>query len=114
MNLLFSAVPRPVFSVFPHPTAYNGTNLTITGSIQPNSNVDTPVTVSGMWSGDTASQVTTASPHLIMLSFLPVAADSSREYNVNYTIRSLDNSQYIIEYSGQDRYSLAVARKYGS
>ena len=111
MKLLTSAVPRPVFSVLPHPTAYNGTNLTITGRIELDSDVDTPVTVSGMWSGDTAPQVTTASPYLIMLSFLPVATDSSGEYNVTYTLRSSDNSEYIIEYNGQDSYNLAVARK---
>ena len=111
LKLLTSAVPRPVFSVLPHPTAYNGTNLTITGRIELDSNVDTLVTVSGMWSGDTATQVTTASPYLIVLSFLPVATDSSGEYILTYTIRSSDNSQYIIEYNGQDSYSLAVARK---
>ena len=100
-----------MFTVLPHPTAYNGTNLTITGRIQQNSNVDTPVTVSGMWTGDATTQVVTASPYLIMLSLLPVATDSSGMYIVTYTIRSSDSSHYIVEYSGQDSYNLAVARK---
>ena len=97
-----------MFSVLPHPTAYNGTNLTLTGRIQQDPNVDTGVTISGTWSGGTSSIVTIAQ---IMLSLLPVATDSSGEYIVNYTVRSSDNSPYIIEYSGQDSYNLAVARK---
>ena len=100
-----------MFSVLPHPTAYNGTNLTITGSIDLDSNVNTPVTISGMWTGDTVPQVITVSPYQIMLSLLPVATDSSGEYTVTYTIRSSDNSPYIIEYSGQDTYNLVVACK---
>ena len=100
-----------MFTVLPHPAAYNGTNLTITGSIQVDSNVDAPITVSGMWTGDTTPQVTTASPYLIMLSLLPVATDSSGEYIVTYTIRSSDSSQYIVEYNGQDSYNLAVECK---
>ena len=99
-----------MFTVLPHSTAYNGTNLTITGRIQQDSNVDTPVIVFGMWSGG-AAQETTASPYLIMLSLLPVATDSSGMYNVTYTIRSSDSSQYIVEYNGQDSYNLAVERK---
>ena len=110
-SLLISAVPRPVFSVLPHPTAYNGTNLTITGRIDLDSNVNTPVTVSGMWTGGTVPQVITASPYQIMLSLLPVATDSSGEYTVTYTIRSSDNSLHIIEYNGTDNYNLVVARK---
>ena len=109
--LLISAVPRPVFSVLPHPTAYNGTNLTITGSIDLDSNVNTPVTFSGMWTGDTVPQVITASPYQIMLSLLPVATDSSGEYTVTYTIRSSDNSPHIIEYNGIDNYNLVVVGK---
>jgi hypothetical protein len=105
------AVPRPVFSVLPHPTAYNGTNLNITGIIDLDSNVNTPVNVSWMWTGDTVPQVITISPYQIMLSLLPVATDSLGEYTVSYTIRSSDNSPHIIEYSGQDSYNLAVARK---
>ena len=106
--ILIFAVPRPVFSVLPHPTAYNGTNLTIIGRIQQNLNVDTDVTISGMWSGGTSSIVTTVQ---IMLSLLPVATNSSGEYTVTYTVTSSDNSPHIIEYSGQDSYNLAVARK---
>jgi hypothetical protein len=105
------AVPRPMFSVLPHPTAYNGTNLTITGNIDLDSNVDTPVNVSGIWTGDTVPQVITVSPYQIMLSLLPVATGSLGEYTVTYTIRSSDNSPHIIEYSGQDSYNLAVIRK---
>ena len=78
------------------------------GRIQQNSNVDTDVTVSGTWSGGTSSLVTTAQ---IMLSLLPVTTDSSGEYTLAYTIRSSDNSPHIIEYSSQDGYNLAVARK---
>ena len=78
------------------------------GRIQQNSNVDTDVTVSGTWSGGTSSTVTAAQ---IMLSLLPVATDSSGEYTLAYTIRSLDNSPHIIEYSGQDSYNLPVTRK---
>ena len=107
----FFAVPRPMFTVLPHPTAYNGTNLTITGSIQVDSNVDTLITVSGMWTGGTTPQVTTASPYLIMLSLLPVATDSSGMYNVTYTIRSSDNSQYIVQYNSLESYNLRVERK---
>ena len=102
-----------MFSVLPHRTAYNGTNLTITGSIEVDSNVNTPITVSGMWprTGESGPQVTTASPYLIMLSLLPVATDSSGEYIVMYTIRSSDNSSYIVQYSGRDSYNLTVASK---
>ena len=111
IKLLLFAVPRPMFTVLPHPTAYNGTNLTINGSIELDSNVDTLVTVSGMWTGDTTTQVTTASPYVIMLSLLPVATNSSGEYIVTYTIRSSGSSQYIVEYNGQDSYNLTVERK---
>ena len=100
-----------MFTVLPHPTAYNGTNLTITGSIQVDSNVDAPITVSGMWTGGTTPQVTTASPYLIMLSLLPVATDSSGMYTVTYTIRSSDNSQYIVQYNSLESYNLTVERK---
>jgi hypothetical protein len=100
-----------VFSILPHPTAYNGTNLTITGSIDLDSNVNTPVTVSGIWTGDTVPQVIIVSPYHIMLSLLPVATGSSGEYTVTYTIRSSDNSPHIIEYSGHGSYNLAVIRK---
>ena len=100
-----------MFSVLPHPTAYNGTNLIITGSIDLDSNVNTPASLSGMWTGDTVPQVITASPYSIMLSLLPVTTDSSGEYTVTYTIRSSDNSPHVIEYSGQDTYNLVVARK---
>ena len=100
-----------MFSVLSHPTAYNGTNLTIIGSINLDSNVNTPVTVSGMWTGDTVPQVISVPPYQIMLSLLPVATDSSGEYTVTYTIRSSDKSSHIVEYSGQDNYNLAVARK---
>ena len=93
-----------MFSVLPHPTAYNGTNLTIIGRIQQNLNVDTDVTISGMWSGGTSYIVTTVQ---IMLSLLPVATNSSGEY----TVTSSDNSPHIIEYSGQDSYNMAVACK---
>ena len=110
-NLFIFAVPRPMFTVLPHSTAYNGTNLTINGSIELDSNVDTPVTVSGMWTGGTIPQVTTASPYLVMLSLLPVATYSSGEYIVTYTIRSSGSYQYIVEYNGQDSYNLAVERK---
>ena len=110
-SISIPAVPRPVFSVLPHPTAYNGTNLTIIGSINLDSNVNTPVTVSGMWTGDTVPQVISVPPYQIMLSLLPVATDSSGEYTVTYTIRSSDKSSHIVEYSGQDNYNLAVARK---
>ena len=106
--ILIFAVPRPVFSVLPHPTAYNGTNLTVMGRFLQDSNVDTDVTISGTWSGGTSSIVTTAQ---IMLSLLPVATDSSGEYTVTYTIRSSDNSPHIIEYNGTDSYNLAVACK---
>ena len=97
-----------MFSVLPHPIAYNGTNLTIMGRFLQNSDVDTDVTVSGTWSGGTSSMVTTAR---VMLSLLPVATDSSGEYTVTYTIHSSDNSPHIIEYNGSDSYNLAVARK---
>ena len=85
--------------------------MTITGRIDLDSNVNTPVTISGMWTGDTVPQVITASPYQIMLSLLPVATDSSGEYTVTYTIRSSDNSPHITEYNGTDSYTLAVARK---
>ena len=85
--------------------------MTITGRIDLDSNVNTPVTISGMWTGDTVPQVIIIPPYQIMLSLLPVATDSSGEYTVTYTIRSSDNSSHIIEYSGQDSYNLAVARK---
>ena len=98
-----------MFSVLPHPTVYNGTNLTIMGRIQQNSNVDTDVTISGTWSGGTSSIIVTTAQ--IMLSLLPVATDSSGEYTVTYTIRSSDNSPHIIEYNGTDSYTLAVACK---
>ena len=110
-SISISSVPHPAFSVLPHPTAYNGTNLTITGRIDLDSNVNTPVTISGMWTGDTVPQVISVPPYQIMLLLLPVATDSSGEYTVTYTIRSSDNSPRIIEYSGQDSYNLAVARK---
>ena len=100
-----------MFSVLPHPTAYNGTNLTITGRIDLDPTVNTPVTISGMWTGDTVPQVISVPPYQIMLSLLPVATNSSGEYTVTYTIHSSDNSSHIIEYSGQDSYNLAVACK---
>ena len=97
-----------MFSVLPHLTAYNGTNLTIMGRFLQDSNVDTGVTILGTWSGGTSSMVTTAQ---IMLSLLPVATVSSGEYTVTYTIHSSDNSLHIVEYNGTDNYNLEVARK---
>ena len=102
-----------MFEVLPHLTAFNGTNLTITGVLQLEPNVDTPVTADGMWSnnGESTPQVTTVPPYQINQSFLPVATDSSREYTVTYTIRSSDLSPYIVEFNGTDSYNFTAIRK---
>ena len=100
-----------MFEVLPHPTAYNGTNLTITGELQLDPNVDTPVTTEGMWCGDSIPQVTTVPPYQINRLFLPVATNSSGEYTMTYTICSSDLSSYIVAYNGTDSYSFTAIRK---
>ena len=100
-----------MFEVLPHPTTYNGTNLTITGVLLLDPSVDTPITILGMWSGDSTPQVTTVPPYQINRSFLPVATDSSREYTVTYTIHSSDLSPYIVDYSGTNSYNFTAIRK---
>ena len=48
---------------------YNGTVFTLTGVVELDQNVDTNVTVLGLWSDSNSSQETTAPPYLSSLTF---------------------------------------------
>ena len=113
--MLFFVVPPPSVSVLDPPaTPYNGTIFTITGVVQLDWNVDTDITASGMWSGDGVSQEITTPPYPTILNFQPLATSSSGEYNLTVSVRSSDNSSYIVGNSGNTSYNLVVRRKFCS
>ena len=104
-------VPPPVISVRDHVTVYNGTNFTLTGLIELHGNVDTDVTVSGIWTSGDGPQESTSPPYLTNLTFQPLATNSSGEYTLTASVQPSDNSSFIVGNSGSYSYSLSVQRK---
>ena len=77
---------------------YNGTVFSLTGVLQLDTNiVDTDITVMWVWSLNSReldTQTTSASPHEIIISFNPLATNSSGRYSLNLTIMP-NNLQYV-------------------
>ena len=107
-------VPPPSISVLDPPaTPYNGTVFTITGIVQLDQNVDTAVTISGMWSNSGGvAQDSTSPPYPTSLTFHPLATNSSGMYTLTVSVRASDNSQYIVGNNGSVSYSVIVRRKF--
>ena len=84
--------------------------------VQLNENVDSAVTVSGMWnnSGDISQETTTSLPYLTNLTFQPLATNSSGVYTLTISVTPSDNSPYIIGNSGSTSYNLVVIRKFAN
>ena len=109
-HILFT-VPPPVISVREHATVYNGTNFTLTSVVELHGNVDTDVTVSGIWSSGDGPQQSTSPPYLTNLTFQPLATNSTGEYTLTASVQPSDNSSFIVGNSGSYSYSLSVQRK---
>ena len=108
---IFFTVPPPAISVREHAIVYNGTNFTLTGVVELHENVDTDVTVSGVWSSGDGLQESTSPPYLTNLTFQPLATNSSKEYTLTASVQPSDNSSFIVGNSGSYSYSLSVQRK---
>lgn len=105
-------VPTPEISAAEHLTPlYNGTNFTLSALAQIDENVDTNITAVGTWSQVGTQQMFTSPPYLISMEFLPLTANSSKEYAFNFTFMPTDNSPFIASGSGSLAYNLTVQRK---
>jgi hypothetical protein len=113
----FYAVPPPVVSI-PDPltTPYNGTVFTLTGMVTFNhqSSVDTPVTISAIWTGGSGLAEATSQTDNYSLTFQPIATNSSETFTLIVTVQSSDNSAFIVGSSGNDSYNLIVRCKLGT
>ena len=109
-------VPIPQVSILDHVTPYNGTNFTLTGVVQLSDYVDTDVTVLEVWSSnsnpqETCLQQSTESSYLTDLIFQPLATNSTGEYTLMVTVRTSDDSEFILGSSGSTTYNLMVTRE---
>ena len=110
-KLFHCLVPPPIITVSDPFTPYNGTVFTLTGVVQLDQSVDTDITVSGVWSSGDGPQETTSPPYPTNLTFQPLTTDSSGEYILTVTVRSSDNSPFIVENNSSATYNLVVQRK---
>ena len=115
MYFIQHAVPTPeILVTSSSPTPYNGTIFSLTGAIQlDTSNVDIDIAATWQWSlGEmTLLEETLSSPLQSVLSFLPLATNSSGEYRLSVTLAPLVNSSSIVQSSGSHLYNLSVLRK---
>ena len=116
--LLNGLVPAPgvaVAAVQPV-TPYNGTAFSLMGTMQLDESViDIDVVATWEWSlsGRTLRHERTSSVlHPTVLTFQPLATNSSGEYSLNLTLAPLNRSDFIIESRVGTMYSLNVLRKY--
>ena len=110
-------VPTPKVAVTPQSRIpYNGTVYNLTGSMQlDTSNVDIDIVVTWEWSlrGQTLrSTETISAPHVSVLSFEPLATNSSGDYSLSVTVRPLNGSDFITDSSVVAIHSLNVLREY--
>ena len=94
---------------------YNGTSYNLTGTIQQldMSIVNTEIVTTWLWTlaGVMIRDFDVVSPHQSVLMFQPLATNSSGEYHLTVTLRSLNNTDYITESSASNTYSIFVLRK---
>ena len=88
---------------------YNGTNFTLTSLIELSDSIDTDVTISGVWSPSSYSQVSETPPYLT--NFQPLATNSSGNYTLTVTIQPTDDSDFIMPSNTSTTYHLVVMRK---
>ena len=117
-TLLNGLVPAPgvaVAAVQPV-TPYNGTAFSLMGTMQLDESViDVDVVATWEWSlrGRTLRHERTSSVlHPTVLTFQPLATNSSGEYSLNLTLAPLNRSDFILESRARTMYSLNVLRKY--
>ena len=84
--------------------------FTLTGRVIFNhqSSVDTPVTISTIWSSSSGLPEATDDYSLI---FQPIATNSSGMFTLTVTIQPSDNSEFIVGSSGNASYNLVVRGK---
>lgn len=117
-HIALYAVPTPIVSVVgSNSTApFNGTVYNLTGAIQLDTNiVDTAIIATWEWSrgGQSLRILETVSPYYqSVLTFQPLATNSSGEYRLSVTLRSENNTVYIIQNRASITYSMSVLRKY--
>ena len=109
-------VPPPLVSI-PDPltTPFNGTVFTLTGRVifDHQSSVDTPVTISTIWSSSSGLPEATSQIDDYSLTFQPIAKNSSGTFTLTVTVQPSDNSEFIVRSSGNASYSLVVRGKSG-
>ena len=115
MYFIHHAVPPLEILVTSHSTTpYNGTIFSLTGAIQLDTSiVDIDIAITWQWSlGEmTLLEETSSSPLQSVLSFLPLATNSSGEYRLSVTLVPLANTPFIVQSSGSHLHNLSVLRK---
>lgn len=89
--------------------------FSLTGAIQLDTSiVDIDIATTWQWSlGEmTLLEETLSSRLQSVLSFQPLATNSSGEYRLTVTLAPLTNSSFIVKSSGSHRYNLSVLRKW--
>ena len=75
-------------------------------------NVDNAVIVSAIWLNGSNGWEIISSPYLTNLTFQPLATNSSGMYVLTVSVRSSDNSPYIVENNRSVAYNLVVRCKF--
>ena len=115
MYFIHHAVPTPEILVTSSTsTPYNGTIFSLTGAIQLNTSI-VDINIAATWQWSLGEMIlleeTSSSPHQSVLSFLPLATNSSGEYRLNVTLTPLANSSFVVQSSGSHLYNISVLRK---
>ena len=88
--------------------------FTLTGRVIFNhqNSVDTPVTISTIWSSSSSGLLeATSQTDDYSLTFQPIATNSSGTFTLTVTIQPSDNSEFIVGSSGNASYILVVRGK---
>ena len=87
--------------------------FTLTGRVIFNhqNSVDTPVTISMIWSSSGGLLEATSQTDDYSLTFQPIATNSSGTFILTVTIQPSDNSEFIVGSSGNASYNLVVRGK---
>ena len=70
--------------------------------------MDTPVTISTIWSSSSGLPEATSQTDDYSLTFQPIATNSSGTFTLTVTIQPTDNSEFIVGSSGNASYNLVV------
>ena len=107
-------VPHPDVSITGHLPPYIGTIFNLTGTIQLGIEiVSTNITITWVWTRGEKTLEThnTTRCYQSTITFQPLTTYSSGLYNLQVTLRSTTNSEYIVESHDSAFYRLTVQRK---